>query len=76
MNEICVKFSNPEEVLEFVNKVARYPYDMDLKRGSVVVDAKSLLGVINLGLNSVVNLQVYADDCGDLCKEIEPYIAA
>lgn len=76
MNEINVKFQNPNEVLEFVNKVTKYPFDMDLERGSIVVDAKSLLGIINLGFNSVVNLKVYADDCSQLCHDIQKYIAA
>lgn len=76
MNEINVTFKNPNEVLEFVNTVVKYPFDMDLSRGSIVVDAKSLLGIMNLGFNHVVNLKVYSEDCGDLCRNIEKYIAA
>lgn len=76
MNEINLTFKNPAEVLEFVNKVSKYPYDMDLKRGSIVVDAKSLLGIMNLGFNHTVNLKVYAEDCGKLREDIEKYIAA
>ena len=51
MNQMIIKFQNPEEVLDFVNKVAKYPYDMDMKRGRFVVDAKSILGIMNLGFN-------------------------
>lgn len=76
MNEINVTFKNPNEVLEFVNKVTKYPYDMDLSRGSIVVDAKSLLGIMNLGFNQIVNLKVYSDECDALCQDIEKYIAA
>lgn len=76
MNEMNVTFKNPNEVLDFVTKVEKYPFDMDLSRGSVVVDAKSLLGIMNLGFNQVVSLKVYADECGALCHDIEPYIAA
>ena len=42
MSEMLVSFKNPEEILNFVNTVAKYPYDMDMKRGRFVVDAKSL----------------------------------
>ena len=42
MNKFKVKFKDPEEVVDFVNRVERYPFAMDLSRGSVVVDAKSL----------------------------------
>lgn len=76
MNTINVSFKNPNEVLDFVSRVTKYPYDMDLSRGSVVVDAKSLLGIMNLGFNQVVNLKVYSDECYDLCHDIEKYIAA
>lgn len=76
MSEINVTFKNPTEVLDFVSRVEKYPFDMDLSRGSIVVDAKSLLGIMNLGFNQVVNLKVYAEECGSLCEDIEKYIAA
>lgn len=76
MSEINVTFNNPNEVLDFVNRVAKYPFDMDLSRGSIVVDAKSLLGIMNLGFNQVVSLKVYAEDCEALCHDIGNYIAA
>lgn len=76
MSEINVTFKNPNEVLDFVNKVVKYPFDMDLSRGSIVVDAKSLLGIMNLGFNQIVNLKVYSEECEELCHDIEKYIAA
>lgn len=76
MSEINVTFKNPNEVLDFVNKVVKYPFDMDLSRGSIVVDAKSLLGIMNLGFNQIVNLIVYSEECEELCHDIEKYIAA
>ncbi len=76
MSEINVTFKNPNEVLDFVNKVVKYPFDMDLSRGSIVVDAKSLLGIMNLGFNQIVNLKVYSEECEELCQDIEKYIAA
>ena len=75
MNKFKVKFKDPEEVVDFVNRVERYPFAMDLSRGSVVVDAKSLLGSMVLGLNQVVSLSIYADECTQLCQDIEKFIA-
>ena len=75
MSEMLVSFKNPEEILNFVNTVAKYPYDMDMKRGRFVVDAKSILGIMNLGLNNVISLQVYGDHCEELKKEISRYAA-
>ena len=76
MREINLTFRNPDEVLEFVKTVEQYPFDMDLCRGSVVVDAKSLLGIMNLGFNQTVNLKIYSNDCNELFQNIEKYKAA
>ena len=34
-----------DNVKNFVSLVNRYPYDMDLRSGRYVVDAKSILGI-------------------------------
>lgn len=75
MSEMMVKFSKPEEILDFVNKVQKYPFDMDMKRGRFIVDAKSILGIMNLGLNNVIELKVYEDDCSALEQDISEYVA-
>ena len=76
MREMNLTFRNPDEVLDFVKTVEQYPFDMDLCRGSVVVDAKSLLGIMNLGFNHTVNLKIYSNDCNELFQNIEKYKAA
>lgn len=76
MSQRTIIFSSPEDVLNFVKKVEKYPYDMDLESGRSVVDAKSLLGLMNLGLNKEIELKVYDDNCQDLFDEIAEYIAA
>lgn len=76
MHDMIIKFKNPDEVLAFVNKVEKYPYDMDMKRGRFVVDAKSILGIMNLGFNNPIELQVYDEDCEQLKKDIAEYMTA
>ena len=49
---------------------------MDLESGRAVVDAKSLLGLMNLGLNKEIELKVYDENCQDLFDEISEYFAA
>lgn len=75
MNCFNVTFKNPEEILSFLNTVEKYDITMDMKRGRLVVDAKSLLGLMNLGLNNVAELRVYGD-VSQLRQEISRYIAA
>ena len=57
MGEMKLTFKTPEEIYEFVNTVSKYEFDVDVRRGRVVVDAKSLLGIMHLGLNSVLDLK-------------------
>ena len=48
-----ITFKKPEEILDFVNKVEKYDCAMDMNRGIYVVDGKSILGIMNLGLNNI-----------------------
>lgn len=76
MSTVKVTFRNPEEILSFLNTVEKYDVNMDMRRGRFIVDAKSLLGIINLGLNNVIELNMYDDDCEQLKQEIAQYVTA
>lgn len=76
MNEMYIVFKNLNEVSDFVNAVGKYPYEMDMMRGRYVIDAKSILGVMNMGLEQKIQLKVYDDNCEDLKREISRFVAA
>lgn len=76
MSRRTVVFSNPDDVINFVRTVEKYPYDMDMKSGKCIVDAKSLLGILNLGCNKKIELSVYGDECQDLFSNIKQYVVA
>ncbi len=73
MKSVPIKLSFAEEVKTFVNVANRYPYDMDLRAGRHVVDAKSILGIFSLDLSQPITLEVYADDCEDLLSDLKPF---
>ena len=75
MKTVTIRLSLVENVNKFVNIVGHYPFDMDLRAGRHVVDAKSILGIFSLDLSRPITLEIYSDDCGDLLKEIEPFLA-
>ena len=75
MKSVMIRLSLVENVNNFVNIVTRYPFEMDLRAGRHVVDAKSILGIFSLDLSKPIALEVYSDDCAELLKEIEPFIA-
>lgn len=61
-----VIFSNPGDVIDFVKIVEKYPFE----------DAKSLLGLMNLGFDQKIELKVYDEECDDLWKELDKFVAA
>ena len=75
MKSVMIRLSLVENVNNFVNIVTRYPYEMDLRAGRHVVDAKSILGIFSLDLSRPITLEVYSDDCNDLLEQIKPFLA-
>ena len=63
-----------DHVKNFVSVVNRYPYDIDLRSGRFVVDAKSILGIFSIDLSRPIRMDIYSDDCGDLLEALKDYI--
>ena len=74
MRAVNITLSLTENVTAFVSIVSRHPYDIDLRAGRHVVDAKSILGIFSLDLSKPVTVEVYSDTCDDLMEEIKPFI--
>ncbi len=74
MKSVTIRLSLVENVNKFVNIVSRYPFDMDLRAGRHVVDAKSILGIFSLDLSRPITLEIYSDDCEKLIEEITPFL--
>ena len=74
MKAVTIKLSLAENVKTFVNIVNKYPYDVDLRAGRHVVDAKSILGIFSLDLSKPIAMEVYDDACEDLLDEVKPFI--
>ena len=74
MKSIIILLNTTDSVKNFVGTISKYDYEMDLRSGRSVVDAKSLLGIFSLDLNKPVVLEIYANDCDELINEIKPFI--
>lgn len=62
---IKVKFKNIEDVNHFVDVCEQFPFDIDAKVNHYIVDAKSLLGIIALGLQNEFEIIPHADNLSD-----------
>ena len=74
MKSVNIKLSLAENVKSFVNIVNRYPYDVDLRAGRHVVDAKSILGIFSLDLSKPIKLEAHSDNVDAFFAEIKPFI--
>lgn len=64
-----------EDIKDFVSKVSRCPYDVDLLSGRYVIDAKSIMGIFSLDLDKPIYIRIHSQQCGDFLKSIAPYLA-
>lgn len=57
-----IKFSTANDIKEFVNVTMTQRFDIDLIAGRYVADAKSILSVFGLDLDSEVTLGIHASE--------------
>ncbi|MBS6643373.1 MAG: HPr family phosphocarrier protein [Clostridiaceae bacterium] len=62
MTSMSVKFERPNQIVDFVNTINRLEYDADIKYGSCVVDAKSIMGVMSLAIAHTVELVLHTEN--------------
>ena len=74
MKTVNVKLTLAEDVKNFVNIVSKYPYEIDLRSGRHVIDAKSILGIFSLDLSKPIIVEIYSDDCDDLLEDIKDFM--
>ena len=60
--ECVVKISLVGDVKRFISIVDSIDCDIDLVKGSVIVDAKSLVGVFTIDISQPTKLVIHSDD--------------
>lgn len=73
MKSIKISLEMAQRVKEFVNITQNYTYEILLKSGKYVVDAKSILGIFSLDLSQPVIVEVYSDDCDNLLSALKKF---
>lgn len=74
MQQMKVKFSNIEQVKQFVNVIDKYDVDFDLGSGQRIVDAKSILGVMALDFSKPLCLRYDSEDLS-IKEQITPFMS-
>lgn len=73
MKSVQILLDRHDKVKDFVNTVQKYPFDIDLRSGRYLIDAKSILGIFSLDLSKVINVEIHCDDCGKLIEELKEF---
>ena len=63
MNEKKIKLRATDEVQEFVKAASQCNFDINLHYERAIVDAKSFLGVLSLGLSKILTVSYGGNDC-------------
>ncbi|MEG0370233.1 MAG: HPr family phosphocarrier protein [Hungatella sp.] len=74
MNRQEILLRTQNDIVNFVNKMAKYSFNADLLCGSQIVDAKSLLGVLGFGMGKTLTLQVYDAENNAWMSDISEYL--
>lgn len=56
MNEKQIRLRSREEVQDFVQAASNCNFDIDISYDRVIIDAKSFLGVLGLGVSRVLTV--------------------
>ncbi|ETP72028.1 phosphocarrier protein HPr [Oribacterium sp. C9] len=74
MSELSIMIPDREAVSDFVEVTSKLPFDMDIVQGSKIVDAKSILGVIYMGLGKVLSLKFRTENLADVKSSLKDFI--
>ena len=74
MQEINIVLRDIQSIREFVKEVVALDYDVDLVQGRYIVDAKSIMGIFALDINSPIKVVAATNDATPFFEAIEKYI--
>lgn len=62
MKECKIKLSDAEDVKKFVSAARKCDFDIDVFYNRVIIDAKSILGVLSMDLSNVLTVKYNGED--------------
>ena len=66
MRKLKIKLETFDQVKQFANRVVKLASDVDIIKGSKVYDAKSIMGVMNMGTLDGVYIELHSDDAYEI----------
>lgn len=60
--KVQIRLHNVEEAEEFVQAASKCDFDINISYNRIIIDAKSLLGVMSMDLNRPLTVQYYGEN--------------
>ncbi|MEY8354536.1 HPr family phosphocarrier protein [Lachnospiraceae bacterium 54-53] len=74
MKKYPIRLRDIDEIAAFVKTVSQFDCDMDICRGSVVIDAKSILGIMTICTESDLELIIYENDDEEILNSLSDFL--
>lgn len=76
MKEMSIRIPDIETAKQFCRMAGECPFDIDVFYNRVVIDAKSILGVLSLDLSRTVNVRLHGEDAAfeALCDKLHALV--
>lgn len=62
MSEFKIKLNETNDVKEFVNAAGKCDFDIDIYYNRIIIDAKSVLGILSMDLTKPLTVQCYGEN--------------
>lgn len=75
MQERKIKLNETSDVKEFVNSANKCDFEVDVFYNRILIDAKSILGVLSMDLSQVLTVKCYGEN-RDFEQVLQKFAAA
>nr|WP_314462901.1 HPr family phosphocarrier protein [uncultured Clostridium sp.] len=74
MKRYPIRLTNIEEATAFVKTAIQFDCDMDICRGSIIIDAKSILGIMTICSDTDLELIIYNNSHDEVLESLSTFL--
>ena len=74
MKTVMIRLSTSEDIRTFVSAVLSFDFEIDLRSGRYLIDAKSIMGIFSLDLMNPIELIAHTDAPEALLAKIDAFL--
>ena len=76
MKTVTIHLTSIDDIKTFIHKSSAKNYDIDLRSGRYLIDAKSIMGIFSLDLTKPITVEIHAEDgeCEEYIREISQFL--